>query len=120
MDEFKISLIEVAVCVIAATGQHRVGKAVCQQGFQPHGEIQVIQIFQEAILPGVAQFFQIIGQIVLRNRLAHGTDLFHERDAGFSLHLKAVADGFQHGLLISGFHLPELRLLGAVTPRVRV
>ena len=120
MDEFKIRLIEVAVCVIAATGQHRVGKAVCQQGFQPHGEIQVIQIFQEAILPGVAQFFQIIGQIVLRNRLAHGTDLFHERDAGFSLHLKAVADGFQHRFLMGGFHPPELRLLGAVTPGVRI
>ena len=26
----------------------------------------------------------------------------------------------QHSLLISGFHLPELRLLGAVTSRVRV
>ena len=106
MDEFKIRLIEVAVCVIAATGQHRVGKAVCQQGFQPHGEIQVIQIFQEAVLPGVAQFFQVIGQIVLRNYLAHGTDLFHKGDAGFSLHLEAIADGFQHGLLVSWFHPP--------------
>ena len=120
MDEFKIRLIEVAVCVIATAGQHRVGEAVCQQGFQPHGEIQVIQIFQEAVLHDVAQFFQIIGQIVLRNRLAHGTDLFLEGDARFSLHLKAVADRFQHSFLIGGFHLPELRLLGAVTPRVRV
>lgn len=120
MDEFKIRLIKIAVCVIAAAGQHRVGKAVCQQGFQPHGEIQVIQIFQEAVLPSAAQFFQVIGQIVLRNHLAHGTDLFHEGDAGFSLHLEAVADGFQHCLLVGGFHLPELRLLGAVTPRVRI
>ena len=120
MDELKIRLVEIAVCVIAAAGQHRVGKAVCQQGFQPHGEIQVIQIFQEAVLPGVAQFFQVIGQIVLRNYLAHGTDLFHERDAGFSLHLKAVADGFQHRFLMGGFHPPELRLLGAVTPGVRI
>ena len=120
MDEFKIRLIEVAVCVIAATGQHRVGKAVCQQGFQPHGEIQVIQIFQEAVLPGITQFFQVIGQIVLRNHLAHGTDLLHEGDTGFSLHLKAVADGFQHRFLMGGFHPPELRLLGAVTSRVRV
>lgn len=106
MDELKIRLVEVAVCVIAAAGQHCVGKAVCQQGFQPHGEIQVIQIFQEAVLPGVAQFFQVIGQIVLRNYLAHGTDLFHKGDAGFSLHLEAIADGFQHGLLVSGFHPP--------------
>ena len=82
MDELKIRLVKVAVCVIATAGQHRVGKAVCQQSFQPHGEIQVIQIFQEAVLPGVAQFFQIIGQIVLRNHLAHGTDLLHEGDTG--------------------------------------
>ena len=120
MDEFKIRLIEVAVCVIATAGQHRVGEAVCQQGFQPHGEVQIIQIFQKTVLPGVAQFFQVIGQIILRNRLAHGTDLFLEGDAGFSLYLKAIADRFQHGFLIGGFHLPELRLLGAVTPRVRV
>lgn len=120
MDELKIRLVEVAVYVIAAAGQHRVSEAVCQQGFQPHGEIQVIQIFQEAVLPVVAQFFQVIGQIVLRNHLAHGTDLLHEGDAWFSLHLEAIADGFQHHLLISGFHPPELRLLGAVTPRVRV
>lgn len=120
MDEFKISLIEVAVCVIAATGQHRVGKAVCQQGFQPHGEIQVIQILQKTVLPGVAQFFQVIGQIVLRNHLAHGTDLLCKGDAGFLLHLEAVADGFQHGLLVGGFHPPQLRLLGAVTPGVRI
>lgn len=92
MDELKIRLVKIAVCVIAAAGQHRVGEAVCQQGFQPHGEIQVIQIFQEAVLPGVAQFFQVIGQIVLRNHLAHGTDLLHEGDAGFSPHLKAVAE----------------------------
>lgn len=118
MDELKIRLVKVAVCVIATAGQHRVGKAVCQQSFQPHGEIQVIQIFQEAVLPGVAQFFQIIGQIVLRNHLAHGTDLLCEGDAGFSLHLEAVADGFQYGLLVGGFHLPELRLLGAITPWV--
>ena len=120
MDELKIRLVEIAVCVIAAASQHRVGKAVCKQGFQPYGEIQVIQIFQKAVLPGVAQFFQVIGQIVLRNHLAHGTDLLHEGDAGFSLHLKAVADGFQHGLLIGGFHPPELRFLGAVTPWVRI
>lgn len=75
MDELKIRFVEVTVCVIATAGQHRVSKAVCQQGFQPHGEIQVIQIFQEAVLPGVAKFFQVIGQIVHRNHLAHGTDL---------------------------------------------
>lgn len=120
MDELKIRLVKIAVCVIAAAGQHRVGEAVCQQGFQPHGEIQVIQIFQEAVLSGVAQFFQVIGQIVLRNHLAHGTDLLHEGDAGFSLHLKAVADGFQHRFLIGGFHPPQLRLLGTVTPWVRI
>ena len=120
MDEFKIRLVEVAVCVIAAAGQYRVGKAVCQQSFQPHGEVQVIQIFQEAVLPGGAQFFQVIRQIVLCNHLAHGTDLLHEGDAGFSFHLEAVADGFQHGLFVGGFHPPKLRLLGTVTPRVRV
>ncbi len=120
MDEFKIRLVEVAVCVIAAAGQYRVGKAIGQQSFQPHGEIQVIQIFQKAVLHGVTQFLQVIGQIVLRNHLTHGTDLLHEGDTGFSLHLKAVADGFKHGFLISGFHSPELRLLGAVTSWVRI
>ena len=106
MDKLKVRLVKVAVCIIATAGQNGIGNAVCQQGFQPHGEIQVIQIFQEAVLPGVAQFFQVIGQIVLRNYLAHGTDLFHKGDAGFSLHLEAIADGFQHGLLVSGFHPP--------------
>lgn len=94
MDEFKIRLVKVAVCVIAAADQHRVGKTVCQQSFQPHGEIQVIQIFQKAALSGAAQLLQIVGQIVLRNHPAHGTDLLCERVAGFLLHLEAVADGF--------------------------
>ena len=120
MDELKIRLVEIAVCVIATAGQHRVGEAVCQQGFQPHGEIQVIQIFQKAVLHGVTQFLQVIGQIVLRNHLTHGTDLLCKGDTGFSLHLKAVADGFQHGILVGGFHPPKLRLLGAVTPWVRI
>ena len=65
MDEFKIRLIEVEVCVIATAGQHRVGEAVCQQGFQPHREVQIIQIFQKTVLPGIAQFFQVIGQITV-------------------------------------------------------
>ena len=120
MDELKVRFVEVAVSIIAATGQHSIGDAVAEQGFQPDGKIQVIQIFQKAVASGAAQLIQIIGQIVLRNDLAHGTNLFHKGSPSFTLNLERVADRFQHSRLISRLHLPKLRLLWAVSPRVGV
>ncbi|MBM6974948.1 hypothetical protein [Intestinimonas butyriciproducens] len=120
MDKLKVRLVKVAVCIIATAGQNGIGNAVCQQGFQPHGEIQVIQIFQKTVLPGVAKFFQIIRQIVLRNDLAHGTNLFNKGSPSFTLNLERVADGFQHSILVSRLHPPELRLLGTVPARVGI
>ncbi|MBM6896194.1 hypothetical protein H9X86_02245 [Pseudoflavonifractor capillosus] len=120
MDKLKVRLVKVAVSIIATAGQNGIGNAVCQQGFQPDGEIQVIQIFQKTVLPGVAKFFQIIRQIVLRNDLAHGTNLFHKGSPSFTLNLERVTDRFQHRRLISRLHLPKLRLLRAVSPRVGV
>ena len=99
MDKLKVRLVKVAVSIIAATGQHGIGDAVAEQGFQPDGKLQVIQIFQKAVASGAARLIQIIGQIVVR----HG-----------------LADRFQHSRLISRLHLPKLRLLWAVSPRVGV
>ena len=120
MDELKVRLVEVVVSIVATTGQHGIGDAVAEQGFQPDGKIQVIQIFQKAVASGVVQLIQIIGQIVLRNDLAHGTNLFSKGSSSFTLNLKRVADRFQHSRLISRLHLPKLRLLWAVLPRVGV
>ena len=83
MDELKVRLVKVAVSIIAATCQHGIGDAVAEQGFQPDGKIQVIQIFQKAVASDAAQLIQIIGQIVLRNDLAHGTNLFHKGSPSF-------------------------------------
>ena len=42
MNKLKIHLIEVKIRVISATGQHCVGNAIYQQGFDTHSEIQFI------------------------------------------------------------------------------
>ncbi len=120
MNKLKIHLIEVKIRVISATGQHCVGNAICQQSFNTHSEIEFIQIFQKAIISVIAQLLQIVWQVILRNHMAHGTNLLGKILCILPLRFETVADRFQNRFLVSRLHPPKLRVLRMISSRMRI
>ena len=109
MDELKIRLVEIAVCVIAAAGQHRVGNTVAYQISQLDSQVHIRQFCQKTVGSNLMYFFKITFQRCINYTGANLLHLLHKRGCTVGWWAIAVAEMFQHSRFMDRGHEPEAR-----------
>ena len=85
-----VGVIVIAVSIHAAAGEDDIADTGLQRQTEPHGEIQAVQFFQQAIRCNLLQLFQIVGKLVLHRQLTDFDDFLckaHAGDSGVRVHL---------------------------------
>ena len=85
-----VGVIIILVSIHAAAGKHDIADTGLQRQAKPHGEIQAVQFFQQAIRCNLLQLLQIAGKLAFHSQLTDFDDFFckaHTGNTGVRVHL---------------------------------